>query len=99
MLGMSARRPGFRLRMQLLINELAPKNRRRLLRWRQVAADQVFVDLGKLGVKVVGFNTEAIKMDCQGKRLLSRGRKRARVFVRCETLTPKTPHFINFAFS
>jgi hypothetical protein len=40
-----------RLRVQFLINELAPENRRRFLRRRQVAADQVFVDLGTLFVK------------------------------------------------
>ena len=44
-----ARRAVLRLRVQFLINKLAPENRRRLLCWRQVASDQVFVDLRKFG--------------------------------------------------
>jgi hypothetical protein len=39
--------------VQFLIDELAPENRRCFLRWRQVAADQVLIDLGTLGVEVV----------------------------------------------
>jgi hypothetical protein len=39
--------------VQFLIDRLAPGNRRCFLRRRQIAADQVFVDLGQLGMEVV----------------------------------------------